>query len=74
METRVHPLDPLSKVELETVVAALKSRFHINQRHLIAMVQVDEPSKSDLAQFKLGKQIQRAARVTVLDKSPRRRS
>jgi Cu2+-containing amine oxidase len=33
------------------------------------MVQVEEPSKSELAKFKSGKSVQRAARVTVLDKS-----
>jgi primary-amine oxidase len=69
METRVHPLDPLSKEELEAVVATLKSKLDFGAQHLIAMVQVEEPPKSELAKFKSGKSIQRAARVTVLDKS-----
>ena len=69
METRVHPLDPLSKSELEVVVATLKSKLNFGPQHLIAMVQVEEPPKSELAKFKSGKSIQRAARVTVLDKS-----
>ncbi|MFM7123937.1 MAG: hypothetical protein ACKOXW_01465, partial [Actinomycetes bacterium] len=69
METRVHPLDPLSKAELEVVVAAMKSDLGFGHQHLIAMVQVEEPSKSELAKFNLGESVQRAARVTVLNKS-----
>ena len=69
MGTRLHPLDPLSKVELETVVATLSETFHIGVRHLIAMVHVDEPSKADLAGFAMGADVRRAARVTVLDKA-----
>ena len=68
MEIQVHPLDPLSKSELEIVVTALKSHFQNSQQYLIAMVQVEEPSKPELAQFKSGIPVQRAARVTVLDK------
>lgn len=68
MEIQVHPLDPLSKVELEIVVASLKSHFQNSQQYLIAMVQVEEPSKPELAKFKSGIPVQRAARVTVLDK------
>ena len=65
----MHPLDPLSKDELEAVVATLKSKLNFGPQHLVAMVQVEEPPKSELAKFKSGKSIQRAARVTVLDKS-----
>jgi primary-amine oxidase len=65
----VHPLDPLSKSELEVVVATLKSKLNFGPQHLIAMVQVEEPSKSELAKFKSSKSVQRAARVTVLNKS-----
>ena len=65
----MHPLDPLSKDELEAVVATLKVKLNFGPQHLIAMVQVEEPSKSELAKFKSGEAIQRAARVTVLDKT-----
>lgn len=68
MEIQVHPLDPLSKVELEIVVTALKSHFKNSKQYFIAMVQVEEPSKPELAKFKSGIPVQRAARVTVLDK------
>ena len=45
----MHPLDPLSKDELEVVVATLKSQLDLGHQHLIAMVQVEEPSKAELA-------------------------
>lgn len=69
METHLHPLDPLSKVELESVVAALAPRFQIGGRHLIAMVQLDEPSKADLVRFAAGVPVPRVARATILDKA-----
>ncbi|MFM8776680.1 MAG: hypothetical protein ACKOEH_07350, partial [Actinomycetota bacterium] len=61
---RVHPLDPLSKSELESLIAALRDQGVIDQRHLIAMIQVEEPSKAKLARFRLGENVERAARVT----------
>lgn len=64
-----HPLDPLSKVELESLVSGLRQNSVIDQRHLIAMVQVEEPSKSELANFERGIAIDRSARVSVLDRS-----
>lgn len=65
----LHPLDPLSKVELESLVSGLRQNSVIDQRHLIAMVQVEEPSKSVLANFERGIAIDRSARVSVLDRS-----
>ena len=67
--SRVHPLDPLNKAELESVIDTLRRDGVIDQRHLIAMVQVEEPSKAGLARFRLGENVDRAARVTVLDRS-----
>jgi len=64
-----HCLDPLSRGELELVIGALRRDAVIDQRHLIAMVQVDEPTKSALASFQRGETIDRAARVMVLDRS-----
>ena len=64
-----HPLDPLSKSELEFFVASLRSSGHLDHRHLIAMAQLEEPSKSALFDFESGKAIDRAARVTLLDRS-----
>jgi primary-amine oxidase len=67
--SRVHPLDPLGKAELELLIGALRRDAVIDHRHLIAMMQVEEPSKAQLARFRLGENIDRAARVTVLDRS-----
>ena len=67
--SRVHPLDPLSKTELELLIGALRRDGVIDHRHLIAMMQVGEPSKAQLARFRLGEYLDRAARVTVLDRS-----
>ena len=67
--SRVHPLDPLSKAELESVIGALRRDGVIDHRHLIAMLQVEEPAKAMLASFRLGENIDRAARVTILDRS-----
>ena len=67
--SRVHPLDPLSKAELELLIGALRRDAVIDHRHLITMMQVEEPSKAQLARVRLGENIDRAARVTVLDRS-----
>lgn len=65
----VHYSDPLSRGELESLIGALRRDAVIDQRHLIAMVQVDEPAKSALANYHRGEIIDRAARVTLLDRS-----
>ncbi len=74
----LHPLDPLSKDELESLINALRRDGVIDHRHLIAMLQVEEPSKAALARFRSNQnsesvekleKIERAARVTVLDRS-----
>ena len=69
VKSRAHPLDPLSKNELEILIGALRRDGIIDHRHLIAMMQVEEPSKALLASFRLGENVDRAARVTVLDRS-----
>ena len=60
-----HPLDPLSPPELELVVRALTQSRGLDHRHLIAMVQLDEPPKVAVLAWRTGDPIDRAARVTV---------
>ena len=60
-----HPLDPFSAPELEAIVAHSRRAWHLTDRHLFAFIQVDEPSKADLAS---GTALPRVARVTVLDR------
>ena len=64
-----HPLDPLSPAELEAVVQALTLDRGLDHRHLIAMVQLDEPSKAAVLAWRLGDPIDRAARVTVWNRA-----
>ena len=42
----IHPLDPLSNSELAAAVAQAKSAWNLDHRHLFAMVQLDEPTKT----------------------------
>lgn len=64
-----HPLDPLSAAELEAVIAAAKSTWGLDHRHLFAMIQLEEPSKDYVLSWKPGQDLKRAARITVLDRS-----
>jgi len=60
-----YPLDPLSPDELESVVAAARRCWNLEAHHLFAMVQLNEPSKAELA---LGGYLERQARVTIWDR------
>ncbi|MEI6405614.1 MAG: primary-amine oxidase [Actinomycetes bacterium] len=64
-----HPLDPFSHDELEHIVAHSLAAWDLDHRHLFAMVQLEEPAKADILAFKSGDSFERAARVTVLDRS-----
>ena len=64
-----HPLDPLSRDELETVIAAARKELKLSQHHLIATVQLEEPTKSALADYQTGKTNLRAARLTIFDRT-----
>jgi primary-amine oxidase len=64
-----HPLDPLSAAELEAVVAAVRSSRSLDERHLFTSIRLEEPAKADLAAWESGMQLERAARVTVFDRS-----
>jgi primary-amine oxidase len=65
----IHPLDPLSSAELAAAVAQAKSAWNLDHRHLFAMVQLDEPTKTELASLKPNSPVVRRARMTVWDKS-----
>ena len=60
-----YPLDPLSPDELESVVAAARRCWNLEAHHLFAMVQLNEPSKTELAS---GEYLERQARVTIWDR------
>jgi primary-amine oxidase len=65
----IHPLDPLSNSELAAAVAQAKAAWKLDHRHLFAMVQLDEPTKTELASLKPNSPVVRRARMTVWDKS-----
>jgi len=60
-----HPLDPLSADELQTVIATLRAEKGLDHQHLIAMVALEEPTKSVLKAWNAGDPIDRAARITI---------
>ena len=64
-----HPLDPLSADELSAVFNHAKTAWNLTERHLVAMCQLDEPSKSEVLAWKTGDKLVRAARFAILDRS-----
>jgi len=60
----MHPLDPLSELELIQVVKNAKKAWTLTDKHLFAMVQLNEPNKES---FINNKPVERSAKVTILD-------
>ena len=63
--TRIHPLDPLSAQELKDVVQHARNIWKLDHRHLFAMVQLHEPSKEIINNWKNSDQVERAAKITL---------
>ena len=63
--TRIHPLDPLSAQELKNVVQHARNIWKLDHRHLFAMVQLHEPSKEVINNWKNSDQVERAAKITL---------
>ena len=63
--TRIHPLDPLSAQELKEVVQHARNIWKLDHRHLFAMVQLHEPSKEVINNWKNSDQVERAAKITL---------
>jgi primary-amine oxidase len=60
-----HPLDPLSAQELTDVVKHARSVWKLDHRYLFAMVQLHEPSKEVLNNWKISDPVERAAKITL---------
>lgn len=60
-----HPLDPLNAHELKEVVKHARYLWKLDHRHLFAMVQLHEPSKEVINNWKNSDQIERAAKITL---------
>ena len=64
-----HPLDPLSAQELKDVVQHARNVWKLDHRHLFAMVQLHEPSKEVINNWKNSNPVQRAAKITLWNSS-----
>jgi len=60
-----HPLDPLNAQELRDVVEHARNVWKLDHRHLFAMVQLHEPSKEIINNWKNSDPIERAAKITL---------
>lgn len=60
-----HPLDPLSAQELRDVVQHARNVWKLDHRHLFAMVQLHEPSKDVVNNWKSSDPVERAAKITL---------
>ncbi len=56
-----HPLDPLSREELETAVAVLKAAGHVDRDTRFVFLSLREPDKSAVLDWKPGQRFQREA-------------
>jgi primary-amine oxidase len=62
-----HPLDPLSAAEQELLVKAARAAWKLDHRHLVAMLQLHEPTKDFLNKYKAGDAFPRFGRITIWD-------
>ncbi len=63
-----HPCDPLSAAELTAIVAGLRQTKGLDHRHLLSMVQLNEPTKDVISAWQPGSDWVRSALVTVWDR------
>ena len=60
-----HPLDPLSGQELKDLVQHARNVWKLDHRHLFAMVQLHEPNKHVVNNWKNSDPVERAAKITI---------
>lgn len=63
-----HPLDPLDAGEIESAVKVLRALQEFPKAAMFSTVQLDEPSKEDVQNFKPGSAFRRNAFAIVLDR------
>src|SRR5687767_15152329 len=63
-----HPLDPLNESEIADVVKILKAASNFPKTGLFSTIQVNEPPKSEVLNFKAGSTFRREAFAIVLDR------
>lgn len=64
-----HPLEPLSKSEIEASVSILKTDSRMTDAHRIVSLELNEPDKQAVLSYTPGMSIGREAFVTMLDRS-----
>ena len=64
-KTFSHPLDPLGAQELKDVVQHARNVWKLDHRHLFAMVQLHEPNKKIINNWKDSDAVERAAKITL---------
>ena len=64
-QTFSHPLDPLSAQELKEVIRHARNVWKLDHRHLFAMVQLHEPNKKIINNWKDSDAFERAAKITL---------
>ncbi|MCF3641316.1 primary-amine oxidase, partial [Rhizobium sp. TRM95111] len=65
--TKTHPLDPLGLGEIAAAVAFLKETKALSATCRFPIIRLEEPSKAELAKFRLGTPLPRLAFLLVLD-------
>ncbi|HRK20110.1 MAG TPA: primary-amine oxidase [Hyphomicrobiaceae bacterium] len=63
----MHPLDPLSEVEIAAACRLLKTKKRLPDTTRFAFVQLEEPSKAEVMSFKPGGGCPRRAAATIFD-------
>lgn len=61
-----HPLDPLSAQEIRTVVHVLRAAGHVPEGTWVPDVELEEPTRDELAAFAAGAAVERRARVVLV--------
>ncbi len=61
-----HPLDPLSKIELETVMQHARDLWGIDSKYFLLTCQLAEPSKSEVLGWTPQSSLERAVRISFL--------
>ncbi len=69
-----HPLDPLLKSELATVLKVLKASGKLKPGDRVSLLALAEPSKEDVLRFELGNPIHRKAFAVLFNREARRLS
>ena len=66
-EPSVHPLEPLSKAEVEAVVEVVKRDTRITGTSRFVSIMLNEPAKDAVVSYEPGYQVEREAFVVLLD-------